>query len=612
MSFKYRFIVSFVLLEIFFIILIVSMNFIAINNSSNKLTNQNIQSNITFLDELMKIPLSIYDVGTIDNLILKATSLSYIDSIVILDLQNKIISKDYNFHHLSLEELIKKEDSFKLEIDNEYYDIKVEPIKEGELKLGTMYIVFDTSESKQFISNNKNNTITIILVEILFSTLLSFIIGSKITKRLTTLSDVAEQIGQNKKPEIPYKDAKNEMGTLARSLSKMQEDLTLRSNKLKDLAKKLNRQKNELIEAHKAKDAFLANMSHELKTPLNSINVISAVMMKNKQNRLDEEYQKNMTVINRCGKDLLYLINDILDISKLEANEITLDYQAINLCEFIDEIDDMFRPQAKQKNLTFEVSCDESIGIVNIDKNRVNQIIKNLLSNALKFTREGKIQLIVRSKDDLHMEIIVKDDGIGIESSKLEHIFDRFKQADSSTTRKYGGTGLGLAISKELCNLMGGDIYVQSVFNEGTVFTATIKKNSVSKATIPEKSETSESFVFENKEILKPSNKNIYLLNNDPVAFLSIVTKLAKDFTVKQATNFRSFASLIEEANKNDLLIIDLDENIIDSTKELDLRNAILIYEDENLIIDIKDRTKMIFKKNEIKDQLLTYIKEKL
>lgn len=614
MSFKYRFIVSFVLLEIFFILLIVSVNFIAINNSSNKLTNQNIQSNITFLDELLKIPLSIYDIATIDNLILKATSLSYVNSIVVLDSQNKILSKDYNFNHLKLDELINKNKSFSFEKNNEFYEIKLEKINEGELKLGHMYIIFDTSENKQFITNNKNNTIMIIFIEIFLSTFLSYLIGSKITNKLTRLSEVAEEIGKDKNPEIPYKSSKNEMGTLARSLSKMQEDLKQRNDKLKELAIKLNKQKNELIDAHKAKDAFLANMSHELKTPLNSINVISSIMMKNKQNRLDEEYQKNMTVINRCGKDLLYLINDILDISKLEAKEINLDLTNINLSDFISEIEDMFRPQALQKKLDFVVSYDKSIDFVNIDKNRVNQIIKNLLSNALKFTSKGKIELIVKNNNDEFLEILVKDDGIGIAQNKLDHIFDRFKQADSTTTRKFGGTGLGLAISKELCNLMGGDITVESKVNVGTTFTATINiKNSDNKENIkkPIKNEITEEFTMDEKIEEKKIN-TIYILNNDPVTFISIVIELNKDFNVKQASNFEDFKDLIQTIKDEDLILLSIDKTNFEELESFDLTNAVVICDDLDLSENLDKKCKKLFEKDDLlKENLLTYIKEK-
>ncbi|RXJ90876.1 hypothetical protein CRV01_06945 [Arcobacter sp. CECT 8983] len=476
MSFKYRFILSFVLLEIFFIMLIVSVNFIAINNSSNKLIKEQIESNITFLEEMLKVPLSIYDLATIDNLLYKTEELSHINSIVVLDSNKRVLSEVYNFQHFSLEELIKFQKDFKHELDDENYEIRYKEIKEGETQLGSLYIVFDTSENKQFISKNIRNTLSIIFVEILFSTLLSYLIGSRLTRMLTNLSDVAKEIGETKTPEIPYRNNKDEIGVLANSLNKMQFDLKIRREKLKHLTKSLEEQKEELLFANKAKDDFLANMSHELKTPLNSINIISSVMSKNKPSNLSEKDIYNLNIINRCGHDLLYLINDVLDISKLEAKEIRLYKEDINIKLLIESICETFKPQVLNKNLELIFTCKDSIGIIHSDKQRIKQIVGNLLSNALKFTEKGKIEIILKDKDNF-IEIIVKDDGIGIKEDKIKDIFDRFKQAEESISRRYGGTGLGLAICKELSILLGGDIKVESIFGKGSTFSVLIDKN---------------------------------------------------------------------------------------------------------------------------------------
>lgn len=293
---------------------------------------------------------------------------------------------------------------------------------------------------------------------------------------LTNLSDVAKEIGETKTPEIPYKNNKDEIGVLANSLNKMQFDLKTRREKLKLLTKDLEEQKEELIIANKAKDDFLANMSHELKTPLNSINIISSVMSRNKEENLSEKDVYNLNMINKCGHDLLYLINDMLDISKLEANQIVLNKEDINLKLLIKDITEIFKPQVTNKNLELKVSVEDSIKFIHNDKQRIKQIVENLLSNALKFTARGKIEVQVKDKNNF-IEILVKDEGIGIKEDKLEHIFDRFKQAEESTSRRYGGTGLGLAICKELSILLGGDIKVQSIFGKGSIFRVFIPKN---------------------------------------------------------------------------------------------------------------------------------------
>jgi len=474
MSFKYRFILSFVLLEIFFIVLIVSINFFTISNSSKKLINERIESNITFLEQLVKVPISIYDIATLDNLVENSTK--YMNSFVLLDNNDKVLSSQYLYEYMSLKELIKLKANRSVEIEKESYEIIYKELFEDETKIGSMYVIFDTTASSSFIEKNKNKTLIIIFIEIFLSTIISYLIGHSLTKKLTKLSEIASEIGKDKQTKVPYTNSKDEIGILAQSMFKMQNDLTERKNAQKENTKALSKQRFELIEANKSKDDFLANMSHELKTPLNSINVISEVMMKNKTANLDAKQVKNLEIINKCGKDLLFIINDVLDISKLEAGQLILNYDKIHIKELIKSIYDMFYPQVKIKNLDFILKIDDSLDLIFSDENRIKQIVKNLLSNALKFTSKGKISLIAKDENK-NLRIIVKDEGVGIAEDKLEYIFDRFKQADGSTTRHYGGTGLGLSICNELALLLKGDITVTSQLEKGSSFEFVISKN---------------------------------------------------------------------------------------------------------------------------------------
>jgi signal transduction histidine kinase len=513
MSFKYRFIISFVLLEIFFITLIVSINFIAIVDSSNKLINDNINSKTIFLEDLVKVPLSIYDLATLDNIIEKAQDDTIVNSIILLNTQEKIISSSYKFEDMNLEELIKIKEDKTLNFKDKVYKVKHINIKEEDTSLGSMYLVFDLSENNQFIQSNKEKTLIIIFIEILISTILSYLIGSKLTNKLTRLSNIAIDIGKNKYPKIPYTNTNDEIGSLSKSFVYMQENLLNRTKKLKDLTNKLESQKRELELANKEKDDFLANMSHELKTPLNSINVISSVMSKNKNGNLSEKDIHNITIVNKAGKDLLELINDVLDISKLEAGEIIVNNTDIDVNSFFTEIYDGFKMQAKLKSINFELICDENIGFIHSDKLRLKQIIKNLLSNSFKFTQQGFIKVNVK-KNDKFLDVRVEDTGIGIEKEKLGKIFDRFKQADGSTTRKFGGTGLGLAISKQLVKLLGGNISVESSKNVGSTFKFSILINEDKlNHTLIEKTK--------NKNIEK--NRKILVLNYDPLRLFIIL-----------------------------------------------------------------------------------------
>jgi signal transduction histidine kinase/DNA-binding response OmpR family regulator len=247
----------------------------------------------------------------------------------------------------------------------------------------------------------------------------------------------------------------------------------------------------ELKRADKLKSEFLANMSHELRTPLNSIIGFSSILQKNKKGNLEQKQLVQVEKINTNGNHLLSLINDILDLSKIEAGKIELDKRDINLVALIDSTVGMLQGQAHNKSikLEFENSTEEDEVIVSTDDNKLRQVIVNIIGNAIKFVEPGSGEVkVITSANNGYLDIAVKDNGIGIPDDKLSLIFEAFRQADGSTTRKYGGTGLGLTISKNIVELLGGTIVVSSVVNEGSVFTVKVPI-SQSRGTIIEKKE---------------------------------------------------------------------------------------------------------------------------
>jgi signal transduction histidine kinase/CheY-like chemotaxis protein/CHASE3 domain sensor protein len=230
----------------------------------------------------------------------------------------------------------------------------------------------------------------------------------------------------------------------------------------------------ELELSTRYKSEFLANMSHELRTPLNSILLLSRLLSENTDENLNSDEVEYANVIQSSGKGLLGLIDEILDLSKIEAGQMTLDVQTVDVNDIISELRSLFGLLAKEKGLTFDVSVAENVPkTIETDKMRLGQILKNLISNALKFTAEGSIGLhIARSPDRPGMlSFAVKDTGIGIAPEKQHLVFEAFQQADGSTKRKYGGTGLGLSISRELAKLLGGDIDLVSEVGKGSQFT---------------------------------------------------------------------------------------------------------------------------------------------
>lgn len=265
---------------------------------------------------------------------------------------------------------------------------------------------------------------------------------------------------------------------------RVQQEELLQSNQELEERTSLLEEKNLLIQErnldiqHKAeqleqstryKSEFLANMSHELRTPLNSILLLSKLMSENTE--LDKEYTEYADVIQSSGQGLLYLIDEILDLSKIEAGKMKLEFGDISITEVATDMRSLFNPLAKNKHLELVVDIGSDLSSINTDKMRLEQILKNLLSNAIKFTSSGKVSLTV-NKDESGKNILFKvtDTGIGIPASKQGLIFEAFQQADGSTRRKFGGTGLGLSISRELAKLLGGEIELTSKEDVGSEF----------------------------------------------------------------------------------------------------------------------------------------------
>ena len=232
---------------------------------------------------------------------------------------------------------------------------------------------------------------------------------------------------------------------------------------------------DQLAQSARYKSEFLANMSHELRTPLNSILLLSRLMSENAEQNLSPDQIEYAKVIQSSGNGLLSLIDEILDLSKIEAGKMQLDFQEFSLPDFVNEIKAMFTPISNEKNIRFETEIAAEVPfLIHTDRLRLEQILRNLISNAIKFTAKGYVKLLIRSDKKNLVQFRVIDTGIGIPTEKQQLVFEAFQQADGSTRRKYGGTGLGLSISRELAKLLGGDIQLKSVPDQGSEFMVTI------------------------------------------------------------------------------------------------------------------------------------------
>lgn len=232
--------------------------------------------------------------------------------------------------------------------------------------------------------------------------------------------------------------------------------------------------RNQALEASRAKSTFLANMSHELRTPMNAIIGYSEMLIEDAEDQGLHEIKEDLCKIQQSGKHLLGLINEILDLSKIEAGKMEIHVESIKVEDMIDEITGTVALLLKKNSNTLKTTCPKEVGVIQTDPVRFRQIVMNLLSNAAKFTQNGNIYLNLFKQfreGQSWMGVEIKDTGIGIPKDQIQNLFDEFTQADPSSTRQYGGTGLGLTISRRLCRLLGGEIFVKSEIGVGSTFT---------------------------------------------------------------------------------------------------------------------------------------------
>src|SRR6266404_3435806 len=275
-----------------------------------------------------------------------------------------------------------------------------------------------------------------------------------------------------------------ELEEKAKQLEEQNTNIEVKNREVELARASLEEKAEQLSLISKYKSEFLANMSHELRTPLNSLLILAKLLADNKDANLSEKQVEYAKTIYASGGDLLSLINEILDLSKVEAGKMQIEPRDIALVDLKDYFDRTFRPVAEQKGLRFEIEVADAVPThIRTDPQRLQQVLKNLLANAFKFTEQGSIRLVMdaaRDRSSLESDLLHKagavltfsviDTGIGIPKNKQKIIFEAFQQADGTTSRKYGGTGLGLSISREITRLLGGEIHVQSSPGEGSTF----------------------------------------------------------------------------------------------------------------------------------------------
>jgi len=314
----------------------------------------------------------------------------------------------------------------------------------------------------------------------------SAIARNKINELLQETQVQSEKL-QSQQEEL--KQMNEELEEQTQNLKSQQEELQITNEELEEQTQSLE-EKNKEAEASRNdieqktkqleissryKSEFLANMSHELRTPLNSLLILSKDLSENRKNNLDKIQIESAEIIYKSGTDLLTLINEVLDLSKIEAGKMSINIESVSLKYFADDIVRIFKHHAEQKGLELTCKLDATLPeTIRTDLQRLNQIVKNLLSNAIKFTEKGSVNITIDRDTETTLNISVRDTGIGIQEDKQMAVFEAFQQAEGGTSRKYGGTGLGLSISRELAKLLGAEIKLISKINEGSTFSLII------------------------------------------------------------------------------------------------------------------------------------------
>ncbi|MFC5499344.1 HAMP domain-containing protein [Caenimonas terrae] len=375
------------------------------------------------------------------------------------------------------------------------------------------------------------------------------------TEGLLTQSQQLTAELQSRQSEL--QQTNEELGTKAKLLAEQNAEVERKNREVEQARGALEEKASELALTSKYKSEFLANMSHELRTPLNSILILSQQLAENSPGNLSAKQVEFSRNINSSGTDLLHLINDILDLSKIESGTVTVEVEEIGFASLRDNIDRNFRHVADAKNLPFHIRfADDLPRSMDSDPKRLQQILKNLLSNAVKFTAHGQVEVrvglasqgwspdhpVLRQAQHV-VAFAVEDTGIGVAPEKQRLIFEAFQQADAGTSRKYGGTGLGLAISRELAVLLGGEIRLSSVYGKGSTFTlylplhyagpdgATIARGPDSKAdagrviALPG---VREEHIADDRDIVQAGDLVLLIIEDDP-HYARILLGLARD-----------------------------------------------------------------------------------
>lgn len=443
-------------------------------------------------------------------------------------------------------------------------------------------IIIPEADFMAQINANQRNTLLLCLFALVVALIIGIITARRISQPISRLNKVAKDITEGKweRAETVQDSRIDEVGQLASSFNKM-------THQLHQSFETLEEKNQELERLDKLKDEFLANTSHELRTPLNGMIGLAESIIDGATGEITALQRKNLSMIANSGHRLLELVNDILDFAKLKNQGIELQQKPVGIYSLVDVVLSFSQSLVGDKDLQLISSVPDNLPLAYADEHRLEQILFNIIGNSIKFTESGKVEVSAQEKQE-QLSITISDTGIGIPPEKHDKIFESFEQADGSTSREYGGTGLGLAVTKQLVELHGGTIWVESEVGKGSSFIFTLpvvdKKQKTQKSETQAKKKTQESNqrrkfklskktdranktqadqiapTSNKKEKISPNSKyNILIVDDEPVNLQVLNNHLSlHEYRVIQALSGKDALEIMENGEKVDLILLDI------------------------------------------------------